>query len=420
VSEAPTTETAARYLARPHEVHRVVLLYSGGLDTSVMLKWIQDEYEAEVVALCIDLGQPTDDFEAIRQKAIDLGAVASLVVDAKEEYARGYVAPAIRANARYQGTYPLFTSLGRPLLAKLAVEAARAHDADTIAHGCTGKGNDQVRIEATVMTLAPELKIIAPVREWQMGRDEEIAYAKKHGIPVSSSVERPYSLDDNLWGRSSEGGVIEDPANIVPDDVFQLVTPPHLAPDRVEDVVIGFRQGLPVSLNGEELELVELIRRTAEIAARNGVGIMDNVEDRVVGLKVRDIYEVPAAELILRAHKELEKLVFTGRQNAFKAQIDMMWAQLCYEGMWYEPLLADLNAFVEHSSNVVEGEITVRCYKGSATVVARSSPYGLYDQSLATFDADPSFSQDASPGFIELFSLQSRMAHQIRKAAEDR
>ncbi len=420
MSQPNDDETTARYLARPHEVHRVVLLYSGGLDTSVMLKWIQDEYDAEVVALCVDLGQPADDFDAIRRKALDLGAVASLVVDAKEEFARDYVAPAIRANARYQGTYPLFTSLGRPLLAKLAVEAARAHDADTIAHGCTGKGNDQVRIEATVMTLAPELKVIAPVREWQMGRDEEIAYAKEHGIPVSSTVERPYSLDDNLWGRSSEGGVIEDPANIVPDDVFQLVTPPHRAPDRAEDVVIGFRDGLPVSIDGEELGLVELIQRAAQIASRNGVGIMDNVEDRVVGLKVRDIYEVPAAELILRAHRELEKLVFTGRQNAFKAGIDLMWAQLCYEGLWYEPLLADLNAYVASASSVVEGQVTVRCYKGSATVVARTSPYGLYDQSLATFDADPTFSQNASPGFIELFSLQSRMAHRIREAAEDR
>ena len=420
MSETRHEATTARYLARPHEVHRVVLLYSGGLDTSVMLKWIQDEYDAEVVALCIDLGQPTDDFEAIRQKALNLGAVASIVVDAKEEFVRNYVAPSIRANARYQGTYPLFTALGRPLLAKLAVEAARAHDADTIAHGCTGKGNDQVRIEATIATLAPDLKVIAPVREWQMGRDEELAYAAEHGIPVSSSVERPYSLDDNLWGRSSEGGVIEDPANIVPDDVYQLVTPPHKAPDRIEDVVFGFRDGLPVSLNGEEMGLVDLIQKAAEIACRNGVGIMDNVEDRVVGLKVRDIYEVPAAELILRAHKELEKLVSTGRQNELKAFLDLQWAQLCYEGLWYEPLFADLNAFMASASKAVEGEVTVRCYKGSATVVARTSPYGLYDQSLATFDADPTFSQNASPGFIELFSLQSRMAHQIRQRMEDR
>ncbi|MCU0306957.1 MAG: argininosuccinate synthase [Thermoleophilia bacterium] len=418
MSEIQPAPLTAGYLARPHEVHRVVLLYSGGLDTSVMLKWIQDQHDAEVVALCVDLGQPEDDFDAIRQKALNLGAVASLVVDAKEEFARDYVAPAIRANARYQGGYPLFTSLGRPLLAKLAVAAAREHGADTIAHGCTGKGNDQVRIEATVATLAPELKVIAPVREWQMGRDEEIAYAKEHGIPVSSTVERPYSIDDNLWGRSSEGGVIEDLAQAIPDDVFQLITPPHRAPDRSEDVVLGFREGLPISVDGEELPLVALIQRVAEIASRNGVGILDHLEDRVVGLKVRDVYEVPAAEVILTAHRELEKLVCTGRENALKPQLDSLWAQLVYEGLWYEPLLGDLNAFMDRVNRKVEGEITVRLYKGNATVIGRSSPLALYDRSLATFDADPSFSQHASPGFIELFSLQSRMAHQIAEARD--
>jgi argininosuccinate synthase len=406
----------AGYLAEPHEVHRVVLLYSGGLDTSVMLKWIQDEYEAEVVALCIDLGQPADDFEAVRQKALDLGAVASLVVDAKEEFAREYVAPAIRANARYQGGYPLFTSLGRPLLAKLACEAAREHDADTIAHGCTGKGNDQVRIEATIATIAPDLKVIAPVREWQMGRDEEIAYAQEHGIPVSSSVERPYSIDDNLWGRSSEGGVIEDLDQPPPGDVFQLVTHPTRAPDREEDVRIGFRDGLPVSVDGEELGLVDAIVRIGEIAARNGVGILDHIEDRVVGLKVRDLYEVPAAEVILTAHRELEKLVCTGRENALKPTLDALWAQIVYEGLWYEPLLADINAFQEAVNARVEGEITMRLYKGGATAVRRSSPNAIYDRSLATFNADASFSQGAAPGFIELFSLQSRMAYRIAEA----
>ncbi len=406
----------AGYLAQPHEVHRVVLLYSGGLDTSVMLKWIQDEYDAEVVALCIDLGQPADDFDAVRQKALDLGAVASLVVDAKEEFARDYVAPAIKANARYQGGYPLFTSLGRPLLAKLACDAAHEHDADTIAHGCTGKGNDQVRIEATIATLAPDLKVIAPVREWQMGRDEEIAYAQEHGIPVSSSVERPYSIDDNLWGRSSEGGVIEDLDQPPPDDVFQLVTPPTEAPDRPEDLRIGFRDGLPVSLDGEELPLVELIRRVAEAGCRNGVGIVDHIEDRVVGLKVRDLYEVPAAEIILDAHRELEKLVCTGRENALKPTLDALWAQLAYEGLWYEPLLQALNAFMDQVNGKVEGEITMRLYKGGATAVTRSSPNAIYDRSLATFNADASFSQGAAPGFIELYSLQSRMAYRIAEA----
>jgi argininosuccinate synthase len=404
---------SATYLAKPHEVHRVVLLYSGGLDTSVMLKWIQDQYDAEVIALCIDLGQPDDDFEAVRQKALDLGAVESLVVDAKDEFAHDYVAPAIRANARYQGGYPLFTTLGRPLIAKLACEVAREFGADTVAHGCTGKGNDQVRIDATVATLAPELRVIAPVREWGMGRDEEIAYAEQHGIPVSTSAERPYSIDDNLWGRSSEGGVIEDLSQPPPDDVFQLVTPPQRAPDREETIVLGFRDGLPVTVDREEMALVPLIQHVARVAARNGVGIVDHIEDRVVGLKVRDIYEVPAAAVILTAHRELEKLVMTGRENALKPQLDALWAQLAYEGLWYEPLLADLNAFMEKSNRKVEGEIAMRLYKGSAVAITRSSPNALYDRSLATFDADPSFSQNASPGFIEIFSLQSRMAHQV-------
>jgi argininosuccinate synthase len=378
-----------------------------------MLKWIQDQYDAEVIALCVDLGQPDDDFDAVRQKALDLGAVESLVVDAKDEFANDYVAPAIRANARYQGGYPLFTTLGRPLIAKLACQVAREYGADTVAHGCTGKGNDQVRIDATVATLAPELRVIAPVREWGMGRDEEIAYAAQHGIPVSTSVERPYSIDDNLWGRSSEGGVIEDLSQPPPDDVFQLVTPPKRAPDREETIVVGFRDGLPVSADGEEMALVPLIQHVARIAARNGVGIVDHIEDRVVGLKVRDIYEVPAATVILTAHRELEKLVMTGRENALKPQLDALWAQLAYEGLWYEPLLADLNAFMEKSNRKVEGEITMRLYKGSAVAVSRASPNALYDRSLATFDADPSFSQNASPGFIEIFSLQSRMAHQV-------
>jgi argininosuccinate synthase len=419
VSEMSPAPLSASYLAQPHEVHRVVLLYSGGLDTSVMLKWIQDQYDAEVIALCIDLGQPHDDFDAVRQKALDLGAVESLVVDAREEFVRDYVGPSILANAKYQGGYPPFTSLGRPLLAKLAVEAAQKHGADTIAHGCTGKGNDQVRIEATVATLDPKLKVIAPVREWQMGRDEEIAYAKEHGIPVTSTVERPYSIDDNLWGRSSEGGVIEDLSQAAPDDVFELVTPPWNAPDRVEEIVLGFRDGLPVSLDGVEMALVDLIPKVAEIACRNGVGIVDHIEDRVIGLKVRDIYEVPAATVILTAHRELEKLVCTGRENALKPQLDALWAQLVYEGLWYEPLRADLDTFMQTVNAKVEGEIRMRLYKGSAVAVTRSSPNAIYDRSLATFDADASFSQNASPGFIELFSLQSRMAYRVAQERKD-
>jgi argininosuccinate synthase len=291
-TRTPHTRTAS-YEAEPGEVGRVLLLYSGGLDTSVMLKWIQDEYEAEVVALTINLGQPGEDYDVVKGKAMQLGAVAAEVVDAREEFANEYVVPAIKANAIYGLAYPLFTALGRPLIAKLAVDYARKHGCDTIAHGCTGKGNDQVRIEATVATLAPELKVIAPVRGWAMGRDEEIEYARKHNIPVKGGIETPpYSIDDNLWGRSSEGRWIEDLEHAPDDDVFQLVTRPEEAPDEPQVVEVEFERGVPVALDGERLGIVELLERAGEIGCRHGVGIVDHIEDRIVGLKVRDIYEV--------------------------------------------------------------------------------------------------------------------------------
>jgi argininosuccinate synthase len=316
------TRTAS-YEADPEQVHRVLLLYSGGLDTSVMLKWIQDRYGAEVVCLTVNLGQPGEDYGAIAAKAKQLGALDCQVVDARAEFAHEYVVRAIKANALYGGGYPLFTALGRPLIAKLAVERARRAGCDTIAHGCTGKGNDQVRIEATVATLAPELKVIAPVRSWQMGREEEIAYAREHGIPVKGGTEiTPYSIDDNLWGRSSEGRWIEDLGRAPEDDVFGLLTRPEDAPDEAERVELSFEKGIPVALNGELLELVELLERTAALGARHGVGIVDHIEDRIVGLKVRDIYEVPAAAIVLPAHQELERLVCTIHQNLFKPQLD--------------------------------------------------------------------------------------------------
>jgi argininosuccinate synthase len=411
---------AASYLARPEEVHRVLLLYSGGLDTSVMLHWIQQEYQAEVVALTVNLGQPGEDYDVVRGKAIQLGAIAAEVVDAREEFVRDFVGPAIKANAIYGLNYPLFTALGRPLIAKLAVEYARRHGCDTIAHGCTGKGNDQVRIEATVTTLAPELKIIAPVRGWQMGREEEIEYAREHGIPVKGGTEAtPYSIDDNLWGRSSEGKWIEHLDQAPQDDVFQLVTRPEDAPDEAQVVELGFEAGLPVSLDGEALGLVELIERLGEIGARHGVGIVDHIEDRIVGLKVRDIYEVPAAAILLPAHAELERLVCTIHQNQFKAQLDRQWGYLVYAGLWWEPLRLDLDAYMESVNAQVTGTIGLKLYKGHVRVVTRASPNAVYDAALASFEASGGlFSQQASPGFIELWSLQSRMAHRLRAARE--
>src|ERR687884_331901 len=371
----PSHTRVASYLATRDEVSRVLLLYSGGLDTSVMLKWIQDEYEAEVVALTVNLGQPGEDYEVVKGKALQLGALDCHVVDAREEFAQEYVLPAIKANADYGDGYPLFTALGRPLIAKLAVQYARRTGRDTIAHGCTGKGNDQVRIEGTVATLAPELKVIAPVRWWQMGRDEEIAYARKHGIPVKGGTESaPYSIDDNLWGRSSEGKWIEDLSHAPDDDVFQLVTRPELAPDEPQVVSVEFERGVPVALDGERLGLVELIERAADIGMRHGVGIVDHIEDRIVGLKVRDIYEVPAAAIVLTAHKELEKLVGTIHQNQFKPQMDSQWAFLVYAGLWQEPLLSDLNAYMDAGNEKVTGRITLKLFKGSVRAVARSSP----------------------------------------------
>jgi argininosuccinate synthase len=411
----------ASYEADPAEVRRVLLLYSGGLDTSVMLKWIQDSYGAEVVCLTVNLGQPGEDYAAIEDKAKRLGALECHVVDAREEFAAEYVLPAIRANALYGGGYPLFTALGRPLIAKLAVEHARRSGCDTIAHGCTGKGNDQVRIEATVATLAPELRTIAPVRDWQMGREEEIAYAREHGIPVKGGTEvAPYSIDDNLWGRSSEGRWIEDLDHAPEEDVFQLVTRPEQAPEEAETITVEFEAGVPIGLNGERLGLVELLERAAEIGCRHGVGIVDHIEDRIVGLKVRDIYEVPAAAILLPAHQELEKLVGTIHQNQFKPGLDQKWAYLVYAGLWWEPLRSDLDAYMDAVNAQVTGTIGLKLYKGSARVVTRSSPNAVYDADLASFaQSGGLFSQSASPGFIELWSLQSRMAHRIRQRGEE-
>jgi argininosuccinate synthase len=413
----PAEIRTASYQADPAQVGRVLLLYSGGLDTSVMLKWIQDRYDAEVVALSVDLGQPGEDWDVVRDKAIRLGALDCHVVDAREEFARDYVLPAIKANALYGGGYPLFTALGRPLIAKLAVDKAREAGCDTIAHGCTGKGNDQVRIEATVATLAPELKTIAPVRSWQMGREEEIAYAREHGIPVKGGTEvAPYSIDDNLWGRSSEGRWIEDLDHPPEDDVFQLVTRPEEAPDEPVTVTVEFERGVPVALDGERLGLVELIERAGELGARHGVGIVDHIEDRIVGLKVRDIYEVPAAAILLTAHQELERLVCTIHQNQFKPQLDRQWSYLVYAGLWWEPLRGDIDAYADRVNQQVTGTISLKLFKGSVRVVARSSPNAVYDQALASFgESGGLFSQHASPGFIELWSLQSRLAHRLRE-----
>jgi argininosuccinate synthase len=408
----------ASYEGKKGEVKKVVLLYSGGLDTSVMLKWIQDEYKAEVIALTIDIGQIVDDLEEIKKKAIKLGAVKTYVIDAKDEFANEYIAKGIKANANYQHRYRLATPLGRPLLAKWAVKIAAQEGADAIAHGCTGRGNDQVRIEGTALALNPDIKIIAPVREWSMGRLEELEYAKKHGIPVSHSVDKLYSYDDNMWGTSGEGGEIENPAIVPPLEKILIVNNlPEKAPDKPEMVELEFVKGLPVALNGKQMKLSELIMTLNKIGAKHGVGTNVHIEDRIIGMKIRDVFEAPAAEIIITAHEKLEHYVCTGVENEFKATIDRKWAHLCYGALWYEPLMNDLNAFIDNVNQKVTGKVKIQLYKGVAQVMALETPNTVFEEKLATFMVSEGLNQNASAGFIEFYTLPMRQAQRGEKTA---
>jgi len=404
------------YEGKKGEVKKVVLLYSGGLDTSVMLKWIQDEYKAEVIALTIDIGQQADDLIAIKKKAIKLGAIKAFVIDVKDEFAEQYIAKGIKANASYQGKYHLSTPIGRPLLAKIAVKIAAEEGADCIAHGCTGKGNDQVRIEGTALALNPNIKIIAPVREWSIGRDEELAYAKKHHIPVKQTVALPYSYDDNMWGVTGEGGEIENPALIPPlDKILSVCVLPESAPDKPQLIELEFVKGLPVAIDKKHMKLADLIIELNKIGAKHGVGIIHHIEDRVVGIKVRGVYEAPAAEIIITAHFNLEKYVSTRYENEFKSIVDTKWAYICYAGLWLEPLMDDLNAYINRVNQKVTGKVTLKLYKGTVEAVAVDTPNTIFEEKLATFMAVSTFNQNASPGFIELFTLQMRTAQRSEK-----
>jgi argininosuccinate synthase len=404
------------YEGRKGEVKKVVLLYSGGLDTSVLLKWIQEQYKAQVIALTIDIGQLTDDMEEIRKKALMLGAVKAYVIDAKDEFAEEYIAKGIKANASYQGGYHLSTPIGRPLLAKWAVKIAALEGADCIAHGCTGKGNDQVRIEGTALAINPDIKIIAPVREWGMGRDEELVYAKKHGIPVKQTAEKLYSYDDNMWGVTSEGGEIENPALIPPmEKILQVTKHPKNASGEEEIIELEFVKGLPVAVNGKHMKLTDSILLLNKIGGRHGVGIVHLIEDRVIGLKVRGLYEAPAARIIITAHRDLEKYVSTREENEFKSTIDTKWAYLCYGAKWYEPLFDDLNAFIDKMNQKVTGRVKVRVFKGNCEAVAVETPNTIFQEKLATFMASTAFNQNASAPFIELYTMQMRLAQRAEK-----
>lgn len=399
------------------EIKKAVLLYSGGLDTSCILKWIQDKYGAEVITLTLDLGQQVDDLEKIEQKALKLGAKKAYVLDVKDEFANDYLKKLIKANGSYQGEYHIST-ISRYLMAKKAIEIAKFENADCIAHGCTGKGNDQVRIEATALSLNPEIKIIAPVREWAMGRDEEIEYAKKHGIEVVQKIDFPYSCDDNMWGVTWEGGEIEDNNEMPKIEKFLTVNLAENAPDNYELLKLGFEKGVPVSINGIKMKLSSLIMHLNKIGAKHGIGVTYMIEDRLVGLKVRGVYEHPGASIIINAHKKLEMFCSTRMQNEFKSMIDSKWAYMCYGAQWMEPLMDDLNAYCDSINEKVTGEATIKLFKGKAEVVALDSVNALYDKKLITFNKDMSFNQACSPGFIEIYSLQMKMAGKIKNNPE--
>lgn len=397
-------------------VDKVVLAYSGGLDTSVMLRWIQEEYDADVVSMTLDLGQGKDLGE-VEEKAWDLGVLNHYSIDAREEFAEGYVFPAVKANALYMDTYPVSSSISRPLLASRLVDIAGKEDADAVAHGCTGKGNDQVRFDVTIKSLNRGLDIIAPVREWNMTRDREIEYAEEHGIPVPVTAGSPYSIDQNLWGRSIECGRLEYPEEEPPDEVWEWTNPVEEAPDEPEYLTIGFEEGVPTSIDGESMGAVELLQSVHSMAGRHGIGRIEHIEDRIIGLKSREVYEIPAAETVLEAHKDLEKMVLTRHEKLFKRDVDHRWAVLAYQGLWMDPLKDALDAFIDKTQERVTGEVELKLFKGKAQVVGRSSPYSLYDLSLATYDIDSTFDQKASKGFIELWGLPTVTARELEKKA---
>jgi argininosuccinate synthase len=398
------------------EGSKVVLAYSGGLDTSVCVKWLEEQ-GAVPYALYVDLGQgePAVDVKA---KALRIGAADAFVRDAKAEFADEYVAPAIKANSLYGGKYPLFTALARPLIAKKLVEAAREVGATHIAHGSTGKGNDQVRFDVTTASIAPDLTVVAPVRDWNMSRPEEMAYAEEHGIPVPTTRESPYSIDENLWGRSIEAGPLEDPDHEPTDDVFGLTASPVNAPDEPHYVEIGFEEGLPTSLDGEELPLVDLIAGLNTIAGANAVGRIDMIEDRLVGIKSREIYEAPAALTIITAHRELESLTLTRDTLRFKTTVEQRYAELAYEGLWFTPLKTALDAFISETQKTVTGTVRLKLYKGNATVVGRTAPNALYSKDLATYDPGSTFDEAAAAGFIALWGLSARQWASVNGGTE--
>ena len=396
---------------------KVVLAYSGGLDTSVAIRWLKEEYNLDVITFTVDVGN-VPNLAAIRQKAEEVGAVKALVRDAKEDFVNYFIFPALQADAIYEGQYPLATALARPLMAKLLVDVAMEEGASAVAHGCTGKGNDQVRFEVGVNALAPGLKIIAPAREWGMTREETISYAERYNIPVPITVSSPYSIDENLWGRSIECGVLENPWTEPPEDVFAWTRSPAEAPDKPGYVEIGFDQGIPVAIDGQQMDGISLIQYLNELAGKHGIGRIDHIENRLVGIKSREIYEAPAAVVLLQAHLALEAMTLAKDQLRFKQKVAQEYADLVYNGLWFTSLHQDLAAYVRSSQRFVTGTVRVKLFKGNCQVVGRKSPKSLYDFGLATYDKGDQFDQSASAGFIHIWGLSAKTQAQVQLLGE--
>ena len=389
---------------------KLILAYSGGLDTSVAIAWLKKDYD--VIAVCLDVGEGKD-LKFIHDKALSIGAVESHVLDVKDEFAEDYVLPALQAHAYYEQKYPLVSALSRPLISKKLVEMAHKTGATAIAHGCTGKGNDQVRFEVAISALDPSLKVVAPVREWKWAREEEIKFAIEHGVPVPANLDSPYSVDQNLWGRANECGVLENPWNEAPEDAFGITVAVEDAPDTPEYVDIEFKEGKPVAINGQEMKLAALIQKLNVMAGAHGVGRIDHVENRLVGIKSREIYECPGAVTLLAAHKEIEDLTLVREVSHFKPIMENELSNLIYNALWFSPATKAIMAYIKETQKVVNGTAKVKLYKGSARVVARKSPNSLYDENLATYTAADSFDQDAAIGFIKLWGLPTQVNSQV-------
>jgi len=392
---------------------KVVLAYSGGLDTSVAIKWLKEKYDLDVITLTVDVGNERD-FSSIRSKALKVGASKAIVKDVRELFIDKFVFPALQADTVYEGQYPLATALSRPLIAKLLVALAREEGASMVAHGCTGKGNDQVRLEVGVNALAPELKIIAPAREWGMTREETIEYAQRYGIPIPITITSPYSIDENLWGRSIECGVLEDPWLEPPEDAFSWTVSPANAPDEAAYIEISFKKGIPISINGHEMKGISLVQRLNEIAGNHGIGRIDIVENRLVGIKSREIYEAPAAVVLIEAHQALEALTLSKQQLRFKQKVALEYADLTYNGLWFSAQHQDLTAYIQSTQRFVSGTVRIKLFKGKCTVVGRKSSFSLYSHSLATYDKGDEFDQSASAGFIHIWGLPVKTQSQIQ------